>query len=143
MRIGPSNPTAIFIVCIGVIMMAAGIALAAFGYIILALVTFAPGAVFSAFTAPSLGHVHDLFWNEEGIEGPSGLFGLTLNFERTRIRWEDIVTTGMTRTQYWFVEARDGRRIFWNYLYPGYGALWNRLIKECPDVDDLSAVSLG
>ena len=92
------------------------------------------GLAISGFMAPSLTSVHRVTWEEEAIEGPSSLFGLTLGLRRTRILWRDIARAGTTMTGYWFVESLDGRRVYWSYLYKGYGALTAFLQKKRPDL---------
>ena len=81
------------------------------------------GAAIAGFMAPSVTSIHIVRWNEHGIEGPSKMFGPTLGVSRTEIAWSEIVKTGTTKTGYWFVEADDGRRVYWSFLYKGYGAL--------------------
>ena len=81
------------------------------------------GVCIAGFMSPSLTSIHRVVWDEEGIEGPSNLFGLTLGLRRTRIPWTDIERTGTTLTGYWFIEAQRGQRIYWSFLYKGYGAL--------------------
>jgi hypothetical protein len=91
-------------------------------------------AAAAAFMAPSLTSVHAVNWNANCIEGPSRLFGPTLGFARTMITWVEIVRTGTTITSYWYVESRDGRRVFWSYLYRGHGALAAALQEHRPDL---------
>ena len=90
------------------------------------------GSAFASFMAPSVTSVHSVSWDDTGIEGPSKTFGLTLGSERTAIPWEQIHRTGKTATGYWFVEAPDKRRIYWSYLYSGYGLLTEALQQRCP-----------
>jgi hypothetical protein len=50
------------------------------------------------------------------------------------------VSTGKTVTDYWFIQSNDGRRIYWSYQYPGYGAFVERLKLNRPQIklpDDL------
>jgi hypothetical protein len=99
------------------------------------------GGLLVGFMAPSVTSVHAVRWNELGIDGPCTTFGLTLGTQRTLLRWEQIVRSGKTATGYWYVESLDGRRVYWSFLYPGYGALVQALRKHCVNavqVDDLS-----
>jgi uncharacterized membrane protein YfcA len=89
----------------------------------------------AGFMAPSLTSVHRVTWEEQSIEGPSNLFGLTLGLRRTRILWSDIARAGTTMTGYWSVESLDGRRVYWSYLYKGYGVLTAFLQKKRPDLN--------
>lgn len=93
------------------------------------------GATIAGFMAPSATSIHAVHWDNEGIEGPSDLFGLTLGLARTKIAWGDIVSTGSTVTSYWYVEATDGRRVYWSFLYKGYGALLAALETRCPSLE--------
>ena len=93
------------------------------------------GALIAGFMAPSLTSLHAVHWNEHGIDGPAKMFGLTLGTARTEIAWSDIVKTGKTITGYWFIESSDGRRVYWSYLYQGYGALVAALQSHRPSLD--------
>jgi hypothetical protein len=93
------------------------------------------GAFIAGFMAPSLTSMHAVHWNEHGIEGPAKMFGPTLGAARTEIAWSDIAKTGKTITGYWFVESDDGRRVYWSYLYKGYGILMAALQNHRPSLD--------
>jgi hypothetical protein len=93
------------------------------------------GALSAGFMAPPLTSMHAVHWNEHGIEGPAKMFGPTLGTARTEIAWSDIVKMGKTITGYWFVESRDGRRVYWSYLYKGYGALIAAQQSHCPSLN--------
>jgi hypothetical protein len=92
------------------------------------------GAAIAGFMAPSVTSAHAVNWNADGIEGPSKTLGPTLGFTRTEITWNEITATGKTITRYWFVESKDGRRVYWSYLYKGYGSLTLALQRNCPSV---------
>ena len=92
------------------------------------------GICCGGFMAPSLTSIHKVFWTQDGIEGPSRMFGPTLGAARTKILWSDIKRTGTTITSYWYVEAIDGRRVYWSYLYKGFGALTAMLRSKRPDL---------
>lgn len=81
------------------------------------------GAAIAGFMAPSVTSIHAVHWNDRGVEGPAKMFGPTLGTARTEIEWQDIVKTGKTITGYWYVESGDGRRVYWSFMYKGYGAL--------------------
>lgn len=89
----------------------------------------------AVFMSPSLTSVHRVTWDDKSIEGPSNLFGPTLGLRRTRIAWGEISRTGTTITGYWFVESRDGRRVYWSFLYKGHGALAAFLQTKRPDLE--------
>ncbi len=104
------------------------------GHWLIALAIVALGLTIAGFMAPSLTSFHRVRWTDASIEGPAETFGLTLGLRRCRIAWAEIARTGLTATGYWYVEARDGRRVFWSYLYRGNGALLAALAKHRPDV---------
>jgi hypothetical protein len=91
-------------------------------------------AAIAGFMAPSVTSIHAVFWNDKGIEGPAKLFGPTLGRARTEITWTEIVKTGKTVTGYWYVESSDRRRVYWSYLYKGYGELISELQRRCPSL---------
>lgn len=99
---------------------------------VLALVSFA----MAGFMVPSLTTIHAVHWDKHGIEGPSRLFGPTLGIARTRIPWDKIVAGGETITQYYFVESKDGRRVYWSGLYRGHGFLLETVVAKCPHLLD-------
>jgi hypothetical protein len=134
--IQPEKISAGITVIVGSFMALLGIAVTLFGQaswagLILALV----GISIAGFMAPSLTSVHQVHWTDEGIDGPSKMLGPTLGTARTTIDWSDIVRTGVTATSYWYVEAHDGRRVYWSYLYKGYRALTATLRQKCPDLE--------
>jgi len=92
------------------------------------------GAAIAGFMAPSVTSVHSVDWDENGIRGPSKTFGLTLGAAHTEISWSEVVASGKTTTGYWFINTDDGRRIYWSYLYKGYGSLTQALERHCPSV---------
>jgi hypothetical protein len=92
------------------------------------------GAAAGGFMAPSLTSVHAVRWKDDHVEGPSKMFGPTLGLLRATIAWSDIATTGKTLTGYWYVQSRDGRRVYWSYLYKGHGALAAALRRHCPSL---------
>lgn len=110
------------------------------GMLATAMICIFVGVALIIFMGPSLTHRHDVSWNSKEVTGPSRLFGPSLGYSRATIRWTDIVSTGKTATEYWFIQAVDGRRIYWSYLYPGYGRFVENLKINQPQVvlpDDL------
>jgi hypothetical protein len=87
------------------------------------------------FMAPSLTHRHDVTWDRRGFTGAGRMFGPTLGWPRTTIAWGECVLVGKTVTAYWYVQAADGRRVYWSYLYPGYPAFVDQLARKCPHLD--------
>ncbi len=139
-NITPGKISAAIITLVGVATVAFGIASIFFGALATALICVVVGGALTIFMGPSLTHRHDVSWNPKEITGPSRLFGPSLGYSRTTIRWNDIASTGKTATDYWFIQASDGRRIYWSYLYPGYGRFVESLKLNRPQIilpDDL------
>ena len=139
-NITPGKISAAIVTLSGVATALFGIALIFYGMLMTALICIIAGGALSIFMGPSLTHRHDVNWNFKGVTGPSRLFGPSLGYSRTTIEWDDIVSTGKTSTEYWFIQDSDGQRIYWSYLYPGYGRLVETLKLKRPQValpDDL------
>jgi len=133
--ITPGKRTAAFAVAVGGIMMVLGALCALEGVLAgYAAVLFLFGLAIAGFMAPSLTDAYNVSWTSQAIQGPSRLFGLALGTKRTTIAWRDIRKSGITSTRYWYVEASDGRRVYWSYLYPGYAALTVALRHHCPQL---------
>ncbi|HWC64406.1 MAG TPA: hypothetical protein VG501_12330 [Rhizomicrobium sp.] len=130
--IAPEKWSAIFTVAGGLLFLALGVATIIAGGLPVGLAAVAMGAAIAGFMAPSLTNAHVVHWTRDYVEGPARMFGPTLGAARTRINWDDIVRTGKTITGYWFIETADRRRIYWSYLYKGYGAFVRRLHARCP-----------
>lgn len=143
--ITPGKTIALITVGGGIFMMVAPIGLAITDpsppTFALTAMLFLLGGAIAGFMSPSLTSMHDVSWNESSLTGPAKMFGPTLGTKRSTIAWPEIVKTGKTFTGYWFVEAADGRRIYWSYLYNGYGKLTEALKSKIPSVrlpNDLS-----
>ena len=93
------------------------------------------GGCIGGFMLPSLYSCHDIIWTPEYVEGASHMFGPTLGSKRRQIKWNDIISTGITSTQYWYIETADKRRIYWSYLYNGYGYFHEELKRHCPELE--------
>jgi hypothetical protein len=87
------------------------------------------------FVAPDLTDIHLLRWTSDGVEGTSTTYGPVLGLARTTIPWADIAQAGKTRTGYWFIEGKDGRRIYWTILHKGAGRFVDILNAHCPGID--------
>jgi len=98
------------------------------------LATFLVGAMISGFMLPSLFSIHDIIWDEEGVEGAKSTFGPTLGWKRHKIEWEDIIKRGETATQYWYLETHNKQRVYWSYLYPGYGEFDRVIVQKCKNL---------
>lgn len=132
--ITPGKVSAALITLIAIVIIGAGVFLVLRGELGMGLGCTVVGTALALFMGPSLTHMHDLAWNDFGVEGPSRLFGLGLGLGRTHIRWQEIGAVGSTITSYWFIQATDGRRIYWSYLYPGYSSFNARLRAKRPDL---------
>lgn len=138
--ITPGKWSAAIVMTMAVVLFGAGMVVAGHGDGLTGSGMIVVGIVLAVFMGGSLTHAHDLTWTDSSIEGPSRLFGPGLGRSRTSLRWSEIAAAGKTFTGYWYVRAHDGRRIFWSFLYPGYGVFVERLRTRRPDVrlpDDL------
>jgi hypothetical protein len=84
--------------------------------------------------APLLGKSRRVAWSRNGVDGPSRTPKWAVGPARTSIAWSDIRAIGCLGYGYWFIETGDGRRIYWNRLYNGYGAFVDYLQRERPDL---------
>lgn len=140
--IAPERWSALFTVIFGGIFVVGGGVAVFAGQWSLGLGAIVMGAAIGGFMAPSLTNAHVVTWSGDHVQGPSKMFGPTLGLAKTQIKWRDIVSTGKTTTGYWFIETKDRRRIYWSYLYKGYGAFVGYLRTRCPNLalhDDLAA----
>ncbi len=133
--ISPDKVSALFTVMIGTFIFLGGCAAfvleeGEWGPRLLAIL----GATIAWMMAPSLTSVHDVSWTPLGIQGPCRMFGPTLGTRRTEIAWADIERFGTTITGFWYVESRDGRRVYWSYLYRGQPMLAAALRANCPSL---------
>jgi len=92
--------------------------------------------VFAAFgaisMAPAMTSIHEIKWDERGINGPSRILGLTLGRERIQLSWGKIEKFGNTPTGYWYVESTSGDRIYYSHLYRGNRYLTADISRYCP-----------
>lgn len=138
--ITPGKISAAAITLLGVALAILGLASLLNGVAMPGVICSAIGIALAAFMSPSLVHIHDVSWDMTGVNGPCRLFGPTLGRPRTHIRWEDITAAGKTATSYWFIQSNDGRRVYWSYLYPGYGHFVENIRSRLPHLtlpDDL------
>lgn len=92
------------------------------------------GLVAAACMLPSLTDVHALYWSNDAVDGPAQMMLGTLGAKRASIPWSEFVKTGTSITMYWYLEARDGRRVFWSFLYPGHSAFTAAIQRHRPDL---------
>lgn len=131
----PERWTAAFTVLGGLAFAAVGVLALLAGDWMPGLACILMGLACAGFMAPSLTDFHRVRWTAEGVEGPSRMFGPTLGIARAEIAWREVAMTGKTITGYWFIQADDGRRIYWSYLYRGFGAFVASLVAHCPNVE--------
>ena len=133
--ITPGKISAAVVTFLGLAIALAGTGLIFQGRLNEGLICLVLGIPMALFMLPSLTHVHDLAWNATEVSGPCGLFGPGLGRRRTTIPWNEITATGKTITSFWFIQSRDGRRIYWSYLYPGYGRFVESLMRKRPELE--------
>ena len=74
----------------------------------------------------------DLYWNADGVEGPSSMLGLPFAPRSSFIAWESVVAIGTTPIGTWFVADAQGNRISWNLAYAGAAQLSAQAARSCP-----------
>lgn len=119
-RIRPAKASTVILVIIGLQLSAIGCGVIWFGGVVVGSCFLMAGAALTLFMAPALTRWHDVVWTDLAIEGPSRMFGASLDRARTQIRWDEIARTGKTVTGYSFAETADRRRVYWSYSYPGF-----------------------
>lgn len=131
----PGKISAAIITLVGAALTIFGLASIIYGVLVAGLACLVVGLALTVFMGPSLTRIHDVSWNSTEVNGPSRLFGPSLGRSRTTIRWDEIASTGKTVTSYWFIQSGDGRRIYWSYLYPGYGRFVDSLMSNRPEIE--------
>ncbi|MEM9840135.1 MAG: hypothetical protein AAF830_13395 [Pseudomonadota bacterium] len=77
----------------------------------------------------------DFVWNEAGASGPSRetRFGGMLRTPREMIAWSDVRVLGETPCNK-FLEAHDGRRVYWFQQYRGWAHFEEIVLQKVPTV---------
>ena len=138
-RISPGKGTAWFTVTFGGLMFIAGlVSLATYKepeMVRTGIVLMLFGGAIGGFMLPSLTSIHDVIWSDTSVEGASKLFGPTLGRKREKINWSEFESSGKTATDYWYLQTKDKRRIYWSYLYLGYDEFVMAIQRNCPNID--------
>lgn len=74
----------------------------------------------------------DVFWDEDGIEGPSVLLPRPFGPKRVKIFWENIESMGNPKGRHMHVADGTGTRVVWAVFFSGCAELSCRLAEECP-----------
>ncbi|MFQ6547911.1 hypothetical protein AADZ90_008125 [Aestuariibius sp. 2305UL40-4] len=135
LRIYPNRTAIWVVVVIGIAITAGGAAIVMASSSLAGLLAALLGLAIAGFMALSLNPAHDVIWTYEFIEGPSQLFGPSLGLRRARLVWSDLFRSGKTASGYWYVEGRNGQRIYWSYLYSGHPMFLMQLRLSRPDLD--------
>lgn len=134
-HIKPGKLSAWLTIIVGLTMVVSGCTLTLSGNsLIIGFMLSVLGALISGFMAPSLGRWHDLLWNDQGVDGPSKMFGPSLSRKRIFLTWNEIVRAGQTSTQYWYLENIAGKRVYWSYLYRGHTKFRDAVKRHKPDI---------
>jgi hypothetical protein len=72
-------------------------------------------------------------WSIHGLEGPSGVFGALVGGAKVRLAWSRLTRIDQAGWGVWFVETRDGRRIYWTEAHEGHEDLLVRLSARLVD----------
>lgn len=132
-EIRPNQAAAWLIVIVGGAVAVGGAVLLLFHIVPMAL-SIVLGAAIATFATPSLASARIVRWDGTGLEGPVRPWP-NLGRNRIRIGWSEISRFDehlMPTYSYSYVEARDGRRVYWSSQYPGYWALHGALRRRCP-----------
>ncbi len=74
----------------------------------------------------------DVYWNADGVEGPSAMLGLPFAPRSSFIAWESVVTIRTNGLGAGFVADAQGNRISWNLAYLGATQLRAHAVRSCP-----------
>jgi len=88
------------------------------------------GLLISGFMVPSLSPRHDIYWNNETLEGPNKLFGPSLRGTRVKLNWKDIVSKGTVATGYSYIEISSGERIYFSPYSNGLESFHAKILRE-------------
>lgn len=92
------------------------------------------GTLGALYTLGWLDPAFDVVWDDRGLEGPASYQVWPLGPGRVRIAYRDIAGLGLDRGGSWFVEDREGKRVRWSFLYPGFPALMQEIEARRPDL---------
>jgi hypothetical protein len=73
-------------------------------------------------------------WRAEGLEGASRTFASILRGPREPIAWRELTRLGCLDGGLWFVEAFDGRRVYWSDLHGARAILLSAIRLRRPDL---------
>lgn len=73
-------------------------------------------------------------WRLEGLEGAGRIFASVLRGPREVITWPELTCIGGLDGGVWFVEAVDGRRVYWSDLHEGRARLLSAIQLRRPDL---------
>jgi hypothetical protein len=77
-------------------------------------------------------------WSVRGLKGPSGAFGALVGGAKVSLAWSEVARVDHTDWGIWFLEALDGRRVYWTEAHEGHKDLIERLSAR-PVLDDHGA----
>jgi predicted small integral membrane protein len=66
-------------------------------------------------------------WSIRGLEGPGGAFGALVGGAKVSLAWSGLARVDHAGWGVWFVQALDGRRIYWTEAHEGHEDLLARL----------------
>jgi hypothetical protein len=133
--IAPDKCVCIAMIAGGTVILGLAIWLAVFQHVLLTAVPLALLGLACMLTPlRSFTDLHDVIWSEAAIEGPSKVSGLTLGRTRALIGWHDVKRVGYAISGNWFVEAADGRRVYWTPIHRGFGRLVDTIKILRPDL---------
>ncbi|MEP3653938.1 MAG: hypothetical protein ABJO36_03495 [Litorimonas sp.] len=90
------------------------------------------GAGFVILSIPSLTSIQDINWTEESLSGPSKVKFQVMGISRKELNWSDIVSVGLVKGPYYYVEDKNAHRIYWARSYKEFENFEATLTKNCP-----------
>lgn len=90
------------------------------------------GAGFVILSIPSLTSIQDIRWTDETISGPSKVKFQIMGISRNELDWSDIVSVGLVKGPYYYVEDKNDDRIYWARSYKEFENFEATLAKKCP-----------
>lgn len=90
------------------------------------------GAWMAIVMMPSLTTIQDINWTSDTLNGPNTVTFQVMGLSRNELMWSEIVSIGLVKGPYHYVENKNGARIYWSRSYESYQNFEAVLIKKCP-----------
>ncbi|MGJ8563439.1 MAG: hypothetical protein ACSHXY_07795 [Alphaproteobacteria bacterium] len=90
------------------------------------------GGFFVIAVIPSLTSIHDVNWTQDSLNGPRAVKFQMMGLSRSDLNWSEIVTVGLVKGGYYFVENNEGDRVYWSRVYKGFEDFEATVAEKCP-----------